>query len=802
MSSATNIALNSRTMSGVILISDGVATLENGDLNCDDVISNTVSTGNMITNNLTCKGELRTNTNGPYSIPTATTSITGSLISYGNVLNTGATDITNYGSTYNLLKQGFYFNNINSTQTLTNLAIIDNTQTYFKSQLIGCTAETPLISTSVVNKTYVDSNFMFKTGSVQEAITGYKIFNNRIDLNGGTALVVATGTSSFAGIVDLNAQTTFNNFCPISNTNATLTNHLTTLGFNNGRYVDFTTNGQVISGNKSFTNTTTTNILFTKDFRWNDAGGSASTQQSYLSGVTFLFVPLFNSNVYGFQCRNAGSVTTTPLTINSASTTIANNLVSNNITAPITLGGTNNIYTNLDTFTGGAIINVGAIKNNINVKCNLNIVESVYNNPTKITTINQEGNSMRFTNNGSTNGDYIFTIIEGTTYNPFVINKTSVDLAGDLIIYDPSLAFTKSLIISVVGNNISFNPDQTLSTTYNFITNDSGGTSTTTLIISTASTTVANPLISNSTATFNNGATFNSVIPTTSITATSANHLVNYSTLTGQGYTTLSAVQSNSNTFTSTNTFTGNLVSTLGLIVKDSALAFQNGTKQINTYLTAVNELTFQPFSVSNSYKFQCLNATGTADKSLFITFDKTTIQMQLEVAENATFNSTATFSGDVTLSKTKNNSTYATYNGLNSTYIGYLTEVPPGVYLGIVSNTQYQLGAITLDSTNVGFWTCNYEVEINSITAGSISKIYVFVSDNNVSSTVPIGLPGAKANNFSTQTYTAGDSTYHSGSFSFLQSTTSVIYAVQLKIIIASGTYQRKGQIRMLRIL
>ena len=232
------------------------------------------------------------------------------------------------------------------------------------------------------------------------------------------------------------------------------------------------------------------------------------------------------------------------------------------------------------------------------------------------------------------------------------------------------------------------------------------------------------------------------------------------------------------------------------------SLVFENGLKSVNAYLTAVNELTFQPFSPSNSYKFQCLNSSGTADKSLFITFDKTTIQTQLEVAENATFNSTSTFSGDVTLSKTKNNSTYATYNGLNSTYIGYLAEVPPGVYLGTLTNTQYQLGAITLDSTNVGFWTCNYEVEINCSTAGSISKIYVFVSDNNVSTTIPITLPGAKANNFSTQTYSLGDSTYHSGSFSFLQSTATNIYAVQLKIIIASGGFQRKGQIRMLRIL
>ena len=130
------------------------------------------------------------------------------------------------------------------------------------------------------------------------------------------------------------------------------------------------------------------------------------------------------------------------------------------------------------------------------------------------------------------------------------------------------------------------------------------------------------------------------------------------------------------------------------------------------------------------------------------------------------------------------------------------MSEVTANTYLGIVSGTQYQLGAITRDNTNVGFWTCNYEVEINCITAGSISKIYVFVSNNSVSTTIPIGLPGAKANNFSTQTYAINDSTYHSGSFSFLQSTTTVIYGVQLIATVASGTFQRKGQIRMLRIL
>ena len=742
--SLTNIALNSRSMNGQIVISDGVATLSEGDLDCQDITSESLTTNQINATVLTVTGEVRCNLNGPLPIPTSISSLTGLLISYGNVSNSGATDFTNFGSTYTTTQQGFRFWNKSATQTLTNLGIIDNTQTFFSSPLTGCLAESPVSANSVANRSYVDNNFVDRVNNLAQSINGVKTFSNNLTCS---------------------SEATFNSWV---------------------------------------------NLKFRT--RVYELSNASYTQIYMLGGNEFIIAPQNNGDYISFYCKDAtlgqlqtfkssavGNTSLVKLTCSSS-------LVSNNITAPVVLGGTNNIFTNLDASTGGANINIGARNNNINVKCNFNINESGYGTGQN-TLIWMEGNNSRFENQNSTGGTYIFTIVESGTFNPLVINKTSVDIAGDaniegnLILYDTTPS-TLTMSVGVLGNNMTFDPENTLNTTYNFKVNDITGTSTTTpLIISTASTTISNALISNGQATFNNGATFNSVIPTCSITASSANQLVNYTTLTTQGYTTLSAVQSNGNTFTATNTFTGNLVSTSAIIVRAS-LAIENGTKQIQSYLTATGELTFQPFFVSNSYKFQCLNASNTADKSLLITFDKTTIQTQLEVVENATFNSTASFSGDVTLSKTKNNSTYATYNGLNSSYIGYLTEVPAGIYLSLSSNTQYQVGAITLDSTNVGFWTCNYEVEINCATAGSITKIYVFISNNNVSTTTPITLPGAKANNFSTQTYTAGDSTYHSGSFSFLQSTTSVIYGLQVKVIISSGTFERKGQIRMLRIL
>jgi len=168
-------------MNGIITISDGSATLENGDLSCDDVNSSTLTTGTINTNIFTCAGEFRSNTIGPYTIPTLTSSEKGSLISYGNTSGNGATDFTNYGSTYTTTKQGFNFWNKNNTQTLINLAIIDNSQTYFKSQLIGCTAETPLNITSIVNKSYCDNNFVNLT--TVQTITGNKTFTGTSTFN-------------------------------------------------------------------------------------------------------------------------------------------------------------------------------------------------------------------------------------------------------------------------------------------------------------------------------------------------------------------------------------------------------------------------------------------------------------------------------------------------------------------------------------------------------------------------------------------------------------------------------------------
>ena len=108
---STNILINSRSMNGIITISDGSATLENCDLTCDNINSSTINSGIF-----TCQGEFRCNLVGLYTIPTLVSSDYGLLISYGNTSGNGATDFTNYQSTYNITKGGFNFWNKSSTQ--------------------------------------------------------------------------------------------------------------------------------------------------------------------------------------------------------------------------------------------------------------------------------------------------------------------------------------------------------------------------------------------------------------------------------------------------------------------------------------------------------------------------------------------------------------------------------------------------------------------------------------------------------------------------------------------------------------
>jgi len=386
----TNIAVNSRSMNGIILLSDGNGTeISEGNITTNDINSSTITTNTLSSNSMTCLGVFRSNTNGQYSVPTLVSSQTGSLISYGNTSNSGATDFTNYGSTYNTLLQGFRFWNLNSTQTLFNLAIIDNTQTYFKSQLVGCTAETPLNSTSIVNKTYADSNFMFKTGNIAESINGFKTFNSRVDFNGGTAIIVGTGTTLFNGVVTFGSTLTTNNLTAdnITGTQNIFTNNTT--GIINIA-TGFTTGSVNIGTATSFTNVRGDLKVFKglvlydvsspfQNFAQLYPGGSAMTytmNAGPTTASTHVFYAYNNAN----QSKNA-------LTISYSAVQVLDGLVFNCRQIRTTSGtsGSHELFTGM---TATGVLTMGSLTSNIiNNSINTLNAQHTFNNSTPICSV-------------------------------------------------------------------------------------------------------------------------------------------------------------------------------------------------------------------------------------------------------------------------------------------------------------------------------------------------------------------------------------------------------------------------------
>jgi microcystin-dependent protein len=440
-----------------------------------------------------------------------------------------------------------------------------------------------------------------------------------------TFISSATANTSQVSFIS-NAQATFNNNCPISNVNASSNNHLTTLGFNDGKYIDFTTNQQV-SGNKDFTNITNTRVLYTKDFRWNDAAGGSNIFQIYLSGNNLSFVPLFNNNQYSFQCKDSVPTTTTPLTINSTSTTIQNNLISN----------------------AQATFNNFAPISNTSPSLPNHLVRKDYVDGMPVHQI--------------LNTDNTFTGIN--TYDNYIISN----LGFRLFDVTPS---TKYFELSVLGNAMEFVPSFN-NNSFEFFTKNSTGTTTIIpLTIEFASTTFNNTIICNY------GATFNNSLPTTSLNPTIGTQIVNknycdtnFQLISNMGnYVNITTAQTigGDKTFNGNATYNGgalycncrgefsNLVYLKNITrIYDLITPFTNYTK----LYTSGNNFFIYPEFTSSAIQFFCRNSafgevhtfisSAIANTSLvpFIASSTATFNGNTEFTGTNTFNNDVLFSAD-----------------------------------------------------------------------------------------------------------------------------------------------------------
>ena len=672
------------------------------------------------------------------------------------------------------------FNNITVT-TLTADNLSD-------CNLVNCTADDPTDPQDIANKEYCDDNFVDRVNNLDQDVNGVKTFlsipicttsattdfqlinkkyavDNFVDRTNNLSQNI-NGSKTFSNSTTFSADATVNTalICntinarnPSVNTSRELWTNLTTastieIGTNNTP-ISIKSTTLSVEGETTFSQDINTPNIFCNDALYLNDYQSGTTYSSILVQNTDIlnFDANFNNNKFQFKVSSNAV-----LLLDATNTTIYNNLVSNNITSP-SVTGTNNIYTNLS--LDGGIINVGAKGSNININCNLNIIESAYGNTTKITTINQEGDSCRFTNNGSTNGDFIFSIIEGTTYNPLVINKTSIDIDGDanvsgnLILYDTTPS-TKNVIIGMVGSDLFFTPYlNTPSSTYNFKVSDSGSNITTPLIINSTNTTIANNLICNSQA------TFNTLCPISNTSATADNHLTTRGFVLGQGFTTLAAVQANNNTFTGTAQFnqtvgvTGVLTATGNLKTEKIVAISTGGTQYIYNDLTAGGSITMGTVNRSINFFGTCNFNNNCQFSGALQSDDLTPLPNQLGSAQGIYTNLTS--GGSITIgSNTANTTTYIRGGSLSIGNLAHnLTIESPtrfntkiNFYSGTTNNTEFlqtgtQLtikpvsnnGSLALYSTNSsGSQTEQLLVNNSGVSTTTLNSTNIFSTNYN----------------------------------------------------------------------
>jgi len=628
------------------------------------------------------------NTSAPTSLTEISFSTTTGNIGIGSGLTSGSVRIGNSSGSSNC----YIYNTLNANGMLANTPSVNQNIFTNLTSSGGITignSLAPITINSLTNTIGGSTTFSVIPNCAITATSANQLVNyTTLNSQGFTTLPIIQANA--------NAWTntnTFNSFLPTSTITATSANQLVNYTTLTGQ--SYTTLALVQSNANIWTNTNTFNTTLPTS---TITATSANQLVNYttLTGQSYTTLALVQSNANIWTNTNTFNTTLPTSTITATS---ANQLV------------------NYTTLTGQSYTTLPLVQSNANIWTNTNTFNTTLPTSTiTATTANQLVNYTTLTGQSYTTLALVQsnnnTFTANTSFNGEVDCNSWLNLKFRTRIYDVLGTGNHTQMYHIGTYNFVIGPISN-SGTVDLYCKDGVGVQTLCFQSSSVANTSNSPFISNGLATFNAGAVFNSVIPTTSISATSANHIVNYTTLTGQSYTTLALVQSNNSTYTGSNIF-----------------------------------------------------------------------------------------SGDITLSRTKNNSSYATYNALSGSYIGYVSESIASTYLSTSTNTFYQVGAITFTSSNVGFYICNYEVEINAATAGSITKTYVFVADNNISTTIPIVIAGAAKNDFSTNTYTLGDSMYYSGSFTFLQSTTTVIYSLQVKIIIGSGTYERKGSIRMTRII
>jgi hypothetical protein len=404
-----------KSMNGIKTISDGVALIQNGNATFNTINVETITSSNLTDCNLN-----NCTTNDPTTPQSVVNKeyVDDNFVDRTNNLNQDINGVKTFLSVP-----------ICSTNALNNNQLVNfstlNAQSFVKpsfnnvwtgtntfNSFLPTSSLTPSSGTQLITKTYVDDNFVYKTGSVVESITGQKTFSNSciagVNFTVNTALFCNTlnarnpsvntprtlftnlttastitigtnntpitidsttltvnGNTTFNNNLVSSSQATFNNFTPFSNVaSPTANNHLTRKDYIDNNFVYKT--GSVmesITGEKTFSS----NVNCSSSLTFLDTGTNSLIKQN---AAVLNIENLTLSSSIKLKTRASAGAVLDSLTLSSSQCEIlCQGLLltsSSNISilSPNNLIGTINLFNTLS--TGTIILGSGTSSNTIN----------------------------------------------------------------------------------------------------------------------------------------------------------------------------------------------------------------------------------------------------------------------------------------------------------------------------------------------------------------------------------------------------------------------------------------------------
>lgn len=216
-------------------------------------------------------------------------------IENGNITNANSLDVdylnsTNIDISGNLIVEG----NFNCGLTNANSHIVNGKMT-FNTDLPECGLN-PTTANQLVNKNYTDTNFVYKTGSISETITGIKTFSSPPE-NSSTITTNSQLTNK------LYVDTKFNS---IDLSNYVTLNSVQIISGNKTFSGNITASGNVVASGSEFSYTRNLSNITVQNYLWTDGSGVTPTTNS----STFMLTNVRNQTVSIQGWTMVGTTTT------------------------------------------------------------------------------------------------------------------------------------------------------------------------------------------------------------------------------------------------------------------------------------------------------------------------------------------------------------------------------------------------------------------------------------------------------------------------------------------------------------